>query len=51
MSVSENNANIIRGRKMRWAELVARTGRRKIRGFGAETGRKGTACKTGVDGG
>jgi hypothetical protein len=31
--VSENNANIIQVRKMRWAELVARTGRRKIRGL------------------
>jgi hypothetical protein len=44
MSVSENNANIIRLRKMRWGELVACTGRRKLRGFEAETGRKETAC-------
>jgi hypothetical protein len=51
MSVSENNENIIRVRKIRWAELVARTGRRKLRGFETETERKGTACKTGVDGG
>jgi hypothetical protein len=37
---------VIKSRRMRWAEHVARIGERCIQGFGGETGRKVTTWKT-----
>jgi len=43
---SPNIVRVIKSRRMRWAGHVARTGGRRIQGFGVETGGKETTGKT-----
>ena len=43
---SPNIVRVIKSRRIRWAGHVARTGERRVQGFGGETRRKETTWET-----